>query len=499
MKSRTLTCVTLVTLLVALGTPVRLTAQHTRYKLVDVGTFGGPNGGYFAFVGARSLNNHGVTTGAADTSTAVNPPFCFNDCFLAHTFLWQNSVLTDLGGLPGASVSQSGPNDINAKGVIAGIAFSGPIDPVIGFPEFDAVVWKDGQIIDLGTFGGTFSYANAINDQDQVVGFGLNSTPDSFDLGDFCENFPMPTQMRAFVWQNGVKQDLGTLGGTDSCALFVNQRGQAAGHSFTDSIVNPNTGLPTIHPFIWENGKMVDLGTLGGAVAVAGAINDRGQIAGSSDLAGDLTSHPFLWDRGVLTDLGTLGGDNGTTHWINNAGEVVGFADLPGSTAHHGFLWRKGVMQDLGTVANQPCSNAIRINSKGQIVGRASDCMGGALHAFLWDKGSIVDLNAFVPTGSGLTLAEADYINDRGEIAAQGVLANGDLHGILLIPCGDGEEGCQNSVEGANAATQSNSAPVTKRAATWAQRRLTPGEMLNARRAQLDRRYHIPALGVPKD
>jgi hypothetical protein len=104
--------------------------------------------------------------------------------------------------------------------VIAGIAFSGPIDPVIGFPEFDAVVWKDGQIIDLGTFGGTFSYANAINDQDQAVGFGLNLTPDSFDLGDLCENFPMPTQMRAFVWQNGVKQDLGTLGGTDSCALF---------------------------------------------------------------------------------------------------------------------------------------------------------------------------------------------------------------------------------------------------------------------------------------
>src|SRR5262249_10255536 len=150
----------------------------------------------------------------------------------------------------------------------------------------------------------------------------------------------------------------------------------------------------------------------------------------------------------------TLGGNNGRAHWINNAGEVVGFADLPGSTTHHGFLWRRGVMQDLGTVANQPCSNAIRINSRGQIVGRASDCMGGALHAFLWDNGSIVDLNDFVPPGSGLTLTEADHINDRGEIAAQAVLANGDLHGILLIPCGDGEEGCHEAAKGGTVASQ---------------------------------------------
>ena len=261
MKSRTLMCIAAMTLFAALAVPVRLAAQDKRYKLIDLGTLGGPNS-YFTFIGARSLNNRGMATGSADTAMAVSPPFCFNDCFLAHTFVLQNGVLIDLGGLPGVNISQSGPNDINAKGVIAGIAFNGTIDPVIGFPAFDAVVWKDGQIIDLGTFGGTFSYANAINNQDQAVGFALNTTPDSFDLGDFCENFPMPTQMRAFIWQNGVKQDLGTLGGTDSCALYVNQRGQAAGHSFTDSIVNPSTGLPTIDPFLWDRGRMLDLGNL---------------------------------------------------------------------------------------------------------------------------------------------------------------------------------------------------------------------------------------------
>src|SRR5712692_5279886 len=175
MKSRTLTCFIAMTLFAALAIPVQLAAQHTRYKLIDVGTLGGPNS-YFTFIGARSLNNHATAAGGADTATPVDPAFCFNDCFLAHTFLLRDGALTDLGGLPGADVSTSGPNDINAKGVVAGIAFSGGIDPVVGFPVFHAVIWKEGQIIDLGTFGGTFSYANAINDQDQVVGLGLNTT-----------------------------------------------------------------------------------------------------------------------------------------------------------------------------------------------------------------------------------------------------------------------------------------------------------------------------------
>ena len=50
------------------------------------------------------------------------------------------------------------------------------------------------------------------------MGFALNATPDSFDLGDFCQNYPMPNQMRAFIWRDGIKKDMGTLGGTDSCA-----------------------------------------------------------------------------------------------------------------------------------------------------------------------------------------------------------------------------------------------------------------------------------------
>jgi probable HAF family extracellular repeat protein len=423
--------------------------EHRRYKLIEVGTFGGPNS-YFTFI-SKPLNNRGVATGFADTPVAVNPPFCFIDCYVANAFRWQDGVLTDLGALPGAV--GSGPNYINEKGVVAGVSLN-HVDPVTGFPDFAAVVWKDGQIISLGTFGGTFSYAGAINSHDQVVGFALNSTPDSFDLGDFCQNFPMAMQMRAFIWQDGVKKNLGTLGGTDSCALFINERGQAAGNSFTNSTVNPGTGLPTLHPFFWDGDAMRDLGALAnGTQATASAMNNRGQVAGSSNLADDFTLHAFLWDQGKLTDFGTLGGVFVEVIGLNEGGELVGKSDLTGSPTPfcsslcHAFLAKNGSMIDLGSQDGDPCSAAISINARSQIVGFSDDCALNNPHAFLWENGHMIDLNAFVPSYSALTLTQAALINDRGEIAAQGILPNGDQRAVLLIPC-DGEEGDADGCKG---------------------------------------------------
>src|SRR5262249_47534310 len=206
----------------------------------------------------------------------------------------------------------------------------------------------------LGTFGGPLSYAAELNNQNQVVGFALNETPDSFDLGDFCQNFPMPTQMRAFIWRDGIKKDIGTLGGTDSCALFVNERGLAAGNSFTNTIVNSTTGLPTIHGFLWTGEKMVDLQSLGGTIATVIGVNDRGQVAGGSTLSGDQVVDAYLWDKGKLTDLGNLGGNNLEAIGFSSGGAIVGKADLPGSQTHHAFLTTVGNIKDLGTKDDDP-------------------------------------------------------------------------------------------------------------------------------------------------
>jgi probable HAF family extracellular repeat protein len=437
MNCKTWTRIIAVTLLAALAIPAQLAAQRAtkqpHYKLVDLGTFGGPNSFYFSAPVVQSVNDGGTVVGGADTS--LPDPTCFKDCKILHAFTWREGILTDLGTLPG------GPSStalwVNNQGLVMGFSDNGVIDPVFGGPQQIAVVWNDGEITTLGTLGGGLSYGNAMNNQGEVVGITANAVPDPFSF------IGVGTEIRAFLWRDGVMLDLGTLGGPDAWAASVNERGQIAGWSLVNSTVNPVTGQPTQHPFLWQGGRMIDLGTLGGNLAVVGSLheggsgaglNNRGQVIGTSTLEGDLIHHPFLWDKGVLTDLGTLGGDNGEAYWINDGGVVVGEADLPEGQVHHAFLWKKGKMMDLGGAPGQPCSTAIDINSQGQVIIDTGVCGVGGGSGMLWDNGFLYDLNSLIPPDSHFVVGDVNFINDRGEIAATGLLANGSQHAILLIP-----------------------------------------------------------------
>jgi probable HAF family extracellular repeat protein len=237
-----------------------------------------------------------------------------------------------------------------------------------------------------------------------------------------------------------------------------------------------------------------ELGTLGGTVGFATALNNRGQVAGLSTLAGNQTAHPFLWSRGKLKDLGTLGGTFGTATWMNDAGEVVGGATTREDKAFHAFFWRKGKMADLGTINGDRCSVAHFMNSRGQVVGtsggRGCDQGQSEKHGFISERGGhMIDLNRFVPKGSHLTVTDGETINDRGEIAGSGMLPNGDFHAIVLIPC-NGGQGCQD--EGRHEGSQPSTPTSDSSTAVGARLTLTPNEMA----AKLIAHYRLPLAGA---
>jgi probable HAF family extracellular repeat protein len=344
-----------------------------------------------------------------------------------------------------------------------------------------------------------------VNDFGQVVGISDNAVPDPFSL------FGLGVQMRTFLWQNGVMRDIGTLGGPDAlpgASCSGQPRNVIAGLSYTSFTPNPATGVPTLDTFLWKNGEMIDLGNLGGTMAGLGpCANKRGQVINESTLPGDLVSHAFIWEAGVMTDLGTLGGDNSEAIWLNDAGDVVGSADLPGSQIHDAVLWSDGEIHDLGTVPGDPCSRGRGLNSRGQVVGGSSDCRN-FLHAFVWEEGGpVLDLNTLIAPGSGFQLTNAFNINDRGEILAKaaplGFTPNDDAdlgHLVLLVPCHGDDNDCEANAQPANIAAPHTSVPLSEGiTAIPPQRPLTQRENVAAWRARLARQYHIPAVGAPRD
>jgi len=197
----------------------------------------------------------------------------------------------------------------------------------------------------------------------------------------------------------------------------------------------------------------------------------------------------------LFTD--TVGGNPVSANAINDAGEVVGQA-LFSNQFFHAYVRRKnGVATDLGTLPGDCFSEAFANNARGQVVGQSFSCDFSSGSVFLWENGSMIDLDTFVPPGSGLQLAEAQAINDRGEIA-------GDLippsctggqdtqcgHAFVLIPCdGDqsGEEGCEDDAENAANGVHNRPAVVNPGPTSVTGSGLTPREIADRIRTRFGR------------
>jgi len=362
-------------------------------------------------------------------------------------------TVTDLGTLGGTFSWATG---VNNKGWVDGFStLPGEtcIPPSLGCDDH-AFLWQDGIMTDLGTLGGPNSgvgfWGRRPNDQGQIVGAAQTgaSDPAGEDFCAFINNFftesPAPFLCQPFVWQSGVMSPLPALEGNGG-ASQINNLGQVAGE--VDGKPDCPAGAPHPRPVLWENGVLHKLPRLAGfPYGGPNAINDQGQSVGVlvSDCAGTV-NHAVLWDRNGATYLGSLGGSAfGEGVDINEEGQVVGFASLAGDAVFHGFFWTKaGGMKDLGTLPGDVFSFAAGINDNGQIVGTSSDANFNP-RAFFEQDGVMVDLNALASPSSPLYLLYAFDINSRGEIVGQGFDATTrELHAFLAKPC-DQDEGCDD-------------------------------------------------------
>lgn len=347
----------------------------------------------------------------------------------------------------------------------------------------DAAISQRYFLTDLGTLGGTESFAYAINDHGQVVG---------------SSRLPGDTATHAFLYSNGRMVDLSPLNSGDIQTVGptgINNAGQIASGLVIDGVYSPAildsksgalTPLGSLggvtsfgfsgvansisnlgdvagysyidaanrHAFLYFNGQMTDIGSFGGYSAALD-VNDRGTVVGFSSTTFDGRAQAFVYKSGVMTNIDPFGfGGESSARGVNNLGDVVGEFLIQNQTAHHAFLYREGTFYDIG-FSKSPETVAFAINDDGQVVGATlvpyqdlcldsrtggyEVCTKYTRHAFLYQGGQKFDLNRLIPANSGWELGWAFDINGHGQIAGYGSVESG-FRAFLLTPAISGEQ-----------------------------------------------------------
>lgn len=300
------------------------------------------------------------------------------------------------------------PSDINNKGQIVG-------NTADGLP----FLWEDDTLVllpipqnrpDEDDEGGV---ARAINDAGAIAG-------EAVFMYEEGEAVYLPH--RAVVWNDGIRQQLPTLGDglwDSSSAHSISTEGAVSGSSDRRGAEPDSTVLTAV---VWRNGVPVDLNPADEQFCVANDVldgdDDTPEVA-VGHCIGDSGMNAIVWQSGARRNLVPCV-DSCAANAVNKQGHVVGQAD------GRAFLWR-----DFDDVTYQQDSLALGINDQDDVVGYMWGAAG--LSAFLWRGETRSDLNELIDRESGWSLTWATAINNLGQIVGFGDLED-EQHGFLLTP-----------------------------------------------------------------
>ncbi len=294
-------------------------------------------------------------------------------------------TVTVVGGADSAAY------DVNNQGQVVGYMAAGA-----GYHGF---LYDGNGLTDLGSLGEGNSYAYRINEAGSVVGTSY-----------------VDGQGYAFIHAAGTMTALPV--GAGSNANDINNAGVITGtYAGTDS-----DGFYQPHAYTYAHSVLTDLGTLGYGT-YGNAINDLGHVAGTAEIGGppNRPTDPFFYSDGVMQSIGNFGGIFSNAWAMNNQDQVVGSAGVDTIEGNlypwRAFLYDHGVMHDLGAMTYAGNSSAYGINELGQVVGYTDTDAGSK--SYLYANGEMVLLDTLIDPASGWTIANANGINDLGQIAGR--------------------------------------------------------------------------------
>ena len=308
-------------------------------------------------------------------------------------------------GPPGVHVV---PNDINNLGQIVGTYY-----PQLQGGTARAFMYdfQTGTFGDLGVpEGWIHSLANAINDESQIVGTLGGDSP------------------VAVIWnQNQVE----IVGGNTRSGNDINNQGMIVGDT------SDLEGFYYTDSKIYYIGSLTPTSSYSGPYSSATAINNTGQIGGTSRGAGFYSDSTVavIYENEQLVNLGTspdVPRRFNTVTAINDFGQAVVFGTIPGTQIGYLYDYNSNSWTNLGSLGGDTYPSAI--NNRGVIVGSGKiNSTSSLFHGFVWQDGVIRRLNDLLIPGTGFDVRNAYSINDTGQIVGTGEI-KGKSGAIILQP-----------------------------------------------------------------